>query len=156
MNVTSEKWKKRFMALAHEVSTWSKDPSTQVGAYIVDSLGQPVSHGFNGFARGVKDSPERLNDRNLKYKFVAHAERNALDQATKHNLTDCILFCTHYPCPNCAIGVIQNGIKTIVIDSENFRGGDSDFSKRHYEDHNISQTMFDEAGVTVLSVNMKE
>ena len=156
MDVNSKKWSKRFLSLAHHIASWSKDPSTKVGAYIVDSLGKPVSHGYNGFARGVNDSDDRLNNRDIKYKFVAHAERNALDQATRHDLSDCILFCTHYPCSNCAIGIIQKGIKTVIVDSSNFIDSDSDFSKRFSEEHKITKTMFDEAGVRVISVNHED
>lgn len=32
----NEKWNRRFVELAKNVSTWSKDPSTKVGAVIVD------------------------------------------------------------------------------------------------------------------------
>ena len=31
----TEKWDKRFLEIAHQVATWSKDPSTKVGAIIV-------------------------------------------------------------------------------------------------------------------------
>ena len=31
----SDKWHKRFMEVAELVSTWSKDPSTKVGAIVV-------------------------------------------------------------------------------------------------------------------------
>lgn len=152
MDILSEKWKKRFISLAKEVAQWSKDPSTKVGAYIFDETGRPISHGYNGFARGVEDNEHRLNDRSLKYKFIAHAERNALDNATKHDLSDCVLFCTHFPCPNCAIGIIQKGIKTIVVDKENGYNSTGDFSIRHKEDMAISMLMLTEAGVEVKEI----
>jgi dCMP deaminase len=34
--------------------------------------------GFNGFPRGIADTPERLNHRETKYALVAHAELNAI------------------------------------------------------------------------------
>ena len=74
----SKKWIKRYMMLAAQVSSWSKDPSTKVGAVIVGDKGQIISQGYNGFPRGVKDSSTRYNDRPLKYKLVVHAEMIAI------------------------------------------------------------------------------
>lgn len=51
------KWDSRFMDLARLVAGWSKDPSTQVGAVIVDPDKRIVSTGFNGFPRCVNDAP---------------------------------------------------------------------------------------------------
>ena len=60
------KWDERFIELARLVAAWSKDPSTKVGAVIVRPDRTVASVGFNGFARGVDDTEERLNDRALK------------------------------------------------------------------------------------------
>jgi dCMP deaminase len=57
-----EKWDRRFLNLAAHISTWSKDPSTKVGAVLVNELQQVVGMGYNGFARGVVDTDERLNN----------------------------------------------------------------------------------------------
>ena len=57
------KWDKRFVELSKHVATWSKDPSTQVGAAVVDGQLCVVSLGFNGFPRGVDDSPELYADK---------------------------------------------------------------------------------------------
>lgn len=43
------KWHKRFYDLAVHVSAWSKDPSTKVGACVVNDDNQVLSLGFNGF-----------------------------------------------------------------------------------------------------------
>ena len=72
------KWVKRFFRLANEVATWSKDPSTKVGAVIVGENKQIISQGYNGFPRGVDDTEERYNNREIKYKMVVHAEMNAI------------------------------------------------------------------------------
>lgn len=61
----------RFLRLAREVSTWSKDPSTKVGAVIVGDNGQVISQGYNGFCRGFDDSEERYNDKQTKYLFMS-------------------------------------------------------------------------------------
>jgi len=60
------KWTNRYMNIAREVSTWSKDPNTQVGAVSVID-GRPLSFGYNGFPRDIEDTDERLHNRELKY-----------------------------------------------------------------------------------------
>ena len=73
-----DNWDKRFLDLAEHVAGWSKDPSTQVGCVIVNDKRVVVGLGYNGFPRGVEDTPERLNDRPTKYLMVQHAEVNAI------------------------------------------------------------------------------
>lgn len=75
-----EKWDRRFLEMAKLVSTASKDPSTKVGAVLVKDR-KVVGMGFNGFPKGIKDSADRLNDRETKLKMVVHAEVNAILQA---------------------------------------------------------------------------
>ena len=58
-----DKWDLRLLGLAEHVAQWSKDPSTQVGAVIADKKHRVLSLGFNGFARGVRDLAERLENR---------------------------------------------------------------------------------------------
>jgi ATP-dependent Clp protease ATP-binding subunit ClpB len=55
-----DKWTKRYLDLATTVGSWSKDPSTRIGAVAVGQHGQIVSQGYNGFPRGVNDFEERL------------------------------------------------------------------------------------------------
>jgi dCMP deaminase len=107
------KWPDRFMALAEHVATWSKDPSTKVGCVIVDKQNRVVSVGFNGFPRGIKDFAERYNDKETKYLFVAHAERNALDNAPL-SVEGCTLYSPLLPCNECAKSIIQKGITKVV------------------------------------------
>jgi dCMP deaminase len=71
-------WDAYFIGIAREVSTASKDPSTKVGAVIVRPDWTVAAMGYNGFPRGIADTPERLNDRETKYALVTHAEVNAI------------------------------------------------------------------------------
>ena len=87
------KWDRRYLHLAQEVSRWSKDPSTKVGAVIVNSLGQVVGTGYNGFPRGVSDTDERYLDRDVKYKMICHAEQNEQQHPHKHATQRSILQC---------------------------------------------------------------
>lgn len=145
----NEKWQVRFMNLAKMIAGWSKDPSTQVGAIVVDAEKRILSTGFNGFARGVVDHRERLEDRELKYQIVVHAETNALLNA-RCDLRSSILFVTVPPCPTCAAQIIQSGIGVVVIPG-NWRT----LPKRFVDPFDVvSMQMFMEAGVYVVEANV--
>ena len=110
----TSKWDKRFFELAKLVGSWSKDPSTQVGAVIVDEDKIVVSLGYNGFPRNVDDSEERLLDREQKYEIIIHAEANAILHA-KRSVSNCTLYTWPFqPCSKCAGLIIQSGIKRVV------------------------------------------
>ena len=115
------KWKKRFLKLSKEISTWSKDPSTKVGALIISEDRNIISTGYNGFPRDIEDTEERLNNRELKYKFVLHAEMNCILNALYNgrSVKDCILFVHGLPpCSECTKSIIQAGIKKVITDSK--------------------------------------
>ncbi len=140
----SEKWDRRFMELAGFISAWSKDPSTKVGAVIVDPRNKRiVSTGFNGFPFGVEDRAERLDDRAVKYEMVVHAETNALMFAGTQ-AAGCTLYVTPLPpCARCAVLIIQAGIKRVVSPTP-------DTSKEPWKSQfAISSQMFVEAAVEI-------
>ena len=143
---TLSKWDERYLALAKEVSTWSKDPSTQVGAVTVGSKKEVLSQGFNGFPRNINDTDERYNDRETKYKFVVHAEMNAIYNATYSgtSLDGATLYIYGLPiCSECAKGIIQVGIKKVVVEKSKELDNWNDSVK-------LSKAMFDEAGVELI------
>ena len=134
--ILSSKWDKRYLELASVVASWSKDPSSKVGAVAVGDKGQVLSQGFNGFARGVDDTEERLNTRDQKYKFIVHAEMNAIFNAAFSgvSLEGSVLYVTGLPCcSECAKGVVMELPQ---------------FSNPRWKDSwMLSAQMFDEAGV---------
>jgi dCMP deaminase len=139
------KWDERYLSLAKEVSTWSKDPSTQVGAVTVGGKKEVLSQGFNGFPRGINDD-ERYHDRETKYKFVVHAEMNAIYNATYSgtSLDGATLYVYGLPiCSECAKGIIQVGIKKVVVEKSKELDNWNDSVK-------LSKAMFDEAGVQLV------
>lgn len=108
------KWDERFLEMASLVASWSKDPSTKVGAVIVRPDSTVCSVGFNGFPRHVDDSPELYEDRSVKYKQVKHAEENAI-LFTNERLDGYTLYVSPLlPCSLCAGDIIQKGIKRVV------------------------------------------
>jgi dCMP deaminase len=139
----NEKWKLRYIGLAKEISSWSKDPSTKVGAIVVGGMGQILSQGYNGFPRNVKDDLASYEDKDKKQALVVHAEMNAIYNAS-HNgiaLRGATMFIYGLPvCHECAKGIIQVGIKSVI----------SEYTKisRKWEDSNkITESLFAEAGV---------
>lgn len=102
---------KYFSTIVDGVASASKDPSTKVGALIVDENHRIISTGYNGFVAGC-DERYMSQERPLKYHLVIHAEANALLYANR-NLKGCILICTHAPCDNCLKHILQSGIREI-------------------------------------------
>ncbi|MCP4129012.1 MAG: dCMP deaminase family protein [Gammaproteobacteria bacterium] len=145
----SKKWDTRFLGLAAHISAWSKDPSSQVGAVITDG-NRIVSLGYNGFAAGVVDAPERLTDRERKLNLTIHAEENAMIFA-KRDLTGCTVFVTHPPCPRCASKLIQEELGRVVYISPS-----EDFLSRWESDLVLSKEMYSEAGVQVSEYSLDE
>lgn len=107
-----DEWRRRYMELAQLVATWSKDPSTKVGAVVVGRDRRKIAVGYNGFPRGIEDD-DRLNNREVKYQLVQHAERNVLDNA-QFDLEGATLVTTLFPCHECAKSIVSRGIKRVV------------------------------------------
>lgn len=136
------KWDLRFLEEARRIALFSKDPSTKVGAVITDADNRIVSVGYNGFAKGVNDDPERYANRELKYKMVVHGEINAILFA-KRCLKGCTLYTVPFmPCSRCTGPVIQSGIIRCVAPVL-----PDHLKERWEEDIAISKMMFEEAGI---------
>jgi len=141
------KWDDRMLDLANLVSTWSKDPSTGVGAVIVDEKNRVVSLGFNGFPRGVHDSEDVLFDRDEKLRRTIHAEENALLFAGR-SVEGCTLYLTHPPCARCAAKIIQSGIARVVAQKAS-----DGFEERWAVDMRSTLEMFAEVGILFCVVD---
>lgn len=113
MSTPASEWDRRFMRLAHEAASWSKDPDEGVGAVVVSADKRQFSFGYNGLPKGHDDHPDVLGDKELKNRLTIHAERNALDNAP-FDLRGATLYVTKAPCTECAKGMIQKGIARIV------------------------------------------
>ncbi len=145
----SEKWDRRFIDLALHISNWSKDPSTKVGCVVVGADREIRSTGFNGFPRGIEDSLERLEDREMKYPLICHAEENAIMHAARIgiSLKDCVAYVTWPPCTRCARSLIQAGVVEVVFPK------DIEIPERWVEAFDRSLSMMKEAGVLARSAS---
>lgn len=122
-------WDDYFMGIALLSAQRSKDPSTRVGACIVDSDNKIVGIGYNGFPRGCSDEilpwareADEVND--TKYPYVVHAEVNAILNSTK-KLSGARIYVALFPCNECMKVIIQSGIKEIVYLSDKYAETDS-------------------------------
>ena len=137
-------WDEYFMGVAHLSGMRSKDPNTQVGACIVSPDNKILSMGYNGFPKGCSDDVfpwERENaedDTETKYPYVTHSELNAILNYRGGSLEGTKLYVSLFPCNECAKAIIQAGIRTVVYDSDKYRGTPSNRAARR---------MFDAAGV---------
>lgn len=151
MIINPTKWDLRFLELAKNVSTWSKDPSTKVGAVIVKDR-KILATGYNGFPRGIKDTPERYNDRPLKYQYVVHAEVNAvLNSVADVSGSVLYLYPGASPCCECAKVIIQSGIRRVIGTKFNF-----DTLPGWREGIDRALAMLEEAGVEVCEVEVND
>lgn len=140
--IQQNKWHSRFVDLAKHISEWSKDPSTKVGAVIVDEKRRIISTGYNGFSIGVEDTDDRLYNRDIKYEMIVHGEINAIVFA-RRDLTNTTLYTYPFmPCSRCASIVIQSGIKTVVAPENH--------NPRWTESFALSTKLFNESNVKLI------
>lgn len=129
----------------------SKDPRTKIGAVLVKH-GQVISTGFNGFVRKVLDTPERWNVREEKYKFVCHAEFNAVVNAARMGqcVFDSIIYTQGIPCHECTKAVLQAGVREIVVHKQ---WPTLQRIEKWANSNAIAAQMYEETGVTIRYID---
>ena len=139
-----EKWDQRFVRIALEVASWSKDPGTKVGAVLVSDR-RILATGYNGFPTQISDSLERYNDREVKLSLTVHAEVNAILNAAKNGAStdSSTLYVTFPPCVSCATAVIQAGITRVICPDL------SSAPERWIQSFTEGQNLLKEAGLLV-------
>lgn len=135
-------WDEYFMGISLLAAKRSKDPSTQVGACIVNRKNKIVSVGYNGLPVGCSDDMfpwERSGDElDTKYPYVCHAELNAILNNIGCSLDDCRIYVALFPCNECAKAIIQAGIREVIYISDKYAGTNGVIA---------SKKMLDQAGV---------
>ena len=141
-------WDEYFMGLAFLSSMRSKDPSTQVGACIIDEDKKIIGIGYNGFPIGSSDDNmpwgKEGNALNTKYPYVVHAELNAILNSIK-TLKNATIYVTHFPFNECAKAIVQTGIKKVIFYSDKHK--DLDSTK-------ASKIIFENAGVEIVNLKI--
>lgn len=137
-------WEEYFMASAMLASMRSKDPSTGVGACIVNKDNIKLSEGYNGTPVGWNDNDfpwkREGNFLDTKYAFVVHSEANAITHCIGQgiSLRGAKIYVTLFPCNECAKLIVQSGIKEVIYLSDKYADTDITIA---------SKRIFDECGV---------
>jgi dCMP deaminase len=143
-------WDEYFMGVALLSGRRSKDPSTQVGACIVNTQNKIVGAGYNGLPSGCSDEDfpwEKQGEfLDTKYPYVCHAELNAILNNIGMDLTGCRIYTALFPCNECSKAIIQSGIKQVIFLSDKYDGSEVSIA---------SKRMLDTAGVTYRKVEVK-
>jgi dCMP deaminase len=136
-----------IMPTVEAQTTNSKDPSTKTASVAFDDDFNILATGYNGFPRGIADTEERLNTRELKYKLVVHGEANMICSAARsgHSLKgSTVMVSTLFPCSSCAGLMVQAGVKRVITTKPDI--------ERWRESNELAQAIFDEGGVEVIIV----
>ncbi|MBL7749732.1 MAG: dCMP deaminase family protein [Chitinophagaceae bacterium] len=140
-------WDEYFMGVALLSARRSKDPSTQVGACIVNNQNKIVGAGYNGLPIGCDDDefPWQKEGGFLetKYPYVCHAELNAILNNIGIDLHGCRIYTALFPCNECSKAIIQAGIKEVIYLSDKYNGNDV---------FKASRLMLEKAGVQFRKV----
>jgi dCMP deaminase len=149
-------WDDYFMGVAYLSAQRSKDPSTQVGACLVNKDKRIIGIGYNGFPTGLDDDAYPWHNEGsfleTKYPYVVHAEPNAILNATA-SLKGATLYVTLFPCHECSKLIIQSGVREIVYVEDKYQDRDSfKASKRMLEDVGISLRQMHGLKVSVTRV----
>lgn len=145
----------KFVPVAEAIAGLSKDPSTRVGAIVLDDDSNILSVGFNGFPRGVRDDEDRYATKDSKYPRIAHAEMNAIAQAARVGaklLGGTMIVTALYPCSMCTRLIIQAGIKKVYAPAMD----PIQTNPLWMKEAEIAFSMFVEAGVEVITYNQGE
>lgn len=145
-------WDETFM---HDVYWWarrSKDPRTKIGAVLVlPGDKDPISHGYNGFARAVNDNEISRWERPEKYEWVVHAEENSVLNCSRKGQSSkgAIMYTQGIPCARCADACLQGGIVEVVVHKQ-WQEYEKQFSWDKWIDSaKRSEKKFKEAGIKI-------
>ena len=152
-------WDEYFMGIAFLSGMRSKDPTTQVGACIIDEDKKIIGIGYNGFPAGSSDDEmpwSREGDfLETKYPYVVHAELNAILNSIK-TLKNSTIYVTHFPCNECAKAIVQSGIKKVVYFSDKHKDLDSTKASRKIFENAEVKTVHLKISQENIVINFKD
>lgn len=115
----------------------SHDPRRQVGTFIVDASGTPVSTGTNRPPEHLHLTIEASHraiaaDPVWKYFMLEHAERDAINRAKGQDLNGATMYSTLYPCADCARAIVASGIRRLIVPALLNDGRDDERWRDHF------------------------
>lgn len=141
-------WSEYFLRMASLVATRGTCERLQVGAVLVNKDRRVVATGYNGAPRAMAHCPGQdqcvvqINGR-ASCARALHAESNAIDDAGR-NAMGCSLYCTHFPCFDCAKRIVNAGVAEVFYEAE-YTGGRSGPN---------AMDLFADAGITVSRLSV--
>lgn len=147
------KWDKRWLEVAALVGSWSKDPSTKVGAILVYNNRMQAA-GYNGFPKNHSDLPEFYLDRQYKYKHIVHAEINALEQIHINAISGFTLYTSFPCCPDCVLAASRRGILRLVCSPIDTTGKTADWIAEWNERIELSKLRAYKLGMTLEIIDV--
>ncbi len=139
-------WDEYFLAMAKLAAKRSKDPNTQVGACIVNNRKRIIGLGYNGMPNGNDTFPWNRDGIDNKYKYVIHAEANAILNSIK-DLKGTTIYVSLFPCNECSKMIVQSGISKVVYEDNKYKGTPN---------INISERILKECGVQIQQVRLEK
>ena len=127
-----------------EAETYSKDPSTQLGAVFVQRGSGVIGWGVNGLPEGISDTEDKWT-RPQKYDYIEHAERNLIYKCAERGIctTGLIMYCPWFACTDCARAIIQSKVSAVVGHKKMYEHTNS----RWKESTELGMSMLKEAGI---------
>lgn len=153
-------WDEYFMGVALLSARRSKDPSTQVGACIVNDKNKIVGAGYNGLPTGCHDDEFPWDKKGefleTKYPFVCHAELNAILNNIGMDLRGCKIYTALFPCNECTKAIIQSGISEVIYLSDKYESTDAAKASRLMLEKAGVRCRKVEAGIQSLTLSFDE
>ena len=144
------KWNYRFINLAKEVASWSKE-GKQVGCIIVDmKTNKILATGYNGLPSFMSDDCLSSLDKEDKAVIALHSEHNALEHLSKEDYNkDLSLYVTKTPCRLCALKIVNSyaNIKRVYYIPSN----NASFNKRYNSQESLDY--LESNGVQIIPID---
>lgn len=145
-----------YLHRARLESAYSADPSTKTGAVIACKYRGILATGFNQFAKGVRQLPERLEDRDIKYPLTVHCEVDALIKSRYEHIVTSTATLYTWPfmsCSRCMAIMLHAGIRRFVapeVDLNNAK--EKALHNRWSSEMKLAKMQADDAGATITLV----
>lgn len=128
-------WNDYFIGLCFLISQRSEDANTKHGCILTDQNHHIIGTGYNSMPRGISDGL-MPNTRPNKYKYMIHAEENALLNTTLDPWLipkGGVSYCTAKPCLRCLYRLWNKNIQTLYVAETGY----------HFQDYENEREDFD-------------
>jgi dCMP deaminase len=117
------------MALAHVASLRSEDPYRKVGAVAIDHANRVIGTAYNGLAPKFDAPPGFWDDREVRQKYMLHAEVNLCSLFTRGAVR--LVAVTTKPCTSCMQMLCAYSIQEIYY-RDDYEKSDADLIAKIY------------------------